>query len=78
MYEMLLKQYMRNLDKLNTDIDNCYSLFIGQYSPATEQALTDAKNFKSIQELYNSIGQLKLLEKICYNYQSYKFALVRG
>ena len=36
MYQMLLKQYMINLDKLNTDIDNCCSLFIGQYSPATE------------------------------------------
>ena len=77
-YQIDLKQYPGNSNKFNGDLKKCYSLLIGQCSPTMEQIVSGDKDFKAIKEKSDSIGLLKLIEKICDNYQYHEFATLGG
>ena len=64
MYQLQLKQYSENSNKLNGDLDKYYIFLIGQYSLIMEQSLLEKKDFKEIKENSDSIFFLKLIDKI--------------
>ena len=43
-----------------------------------EQTLLEDKKIKVVMENSDSIGLIKLIEKICYNYQSHEFDPLGG
>ena len=59
---------MFDLMKSNDNLEKCFSLLIGQYSPSTEQSLSGGKEYDVIKEKYDAIGLIKFIERICYNY----------
>ena len=72
-YSLYLKQYMTDLTKFNSDLEKAFSIIIGQCSPAMEQSLAGEKEFKNIKETSETIGLIKMIERICCNYQSHEF-----
>ena len=77
-YQINLKQYMTDLNKFNSDLIKIFSLLIGQCSPSMEQSLAGEKEFSIIKEKSESIPLIKMIERICYNYQSHEFAPLGG
>jgi len=77
-YQLYLKQYLSDGTKFNSDIEKLFSLLLGQCSPSMEQSLAGEKNFKNIKEKSGSITLIKVIERICYNYQSHEFVPLSG
>lgn len=49
-----------------------------QRSPLMVQSLAGRKDFKSVKEVSKSIALIKIIERICYNYQLYELAPLVG
>ena len=77
-YQLKLKQYLSDINKYEETLETCYSILLGQCSPAVEQALEGNKTFQSIRSTSNSIALLKLIEQIAYNYQSHEYGPLAG
>ena len=73
MYQISLKQYVTDLSMYNDNLEKCYSVIIGQCSPAIEQDLEGDDSFPPIKLASDSIGLIKILERICYSYQSHEY-----
>ena len=73
MYQINLKQYVSDLTKYNDNMEKWYSVIIGQCSPAIEQELEAHDSFLTIKVASDSIGLIKILERICYSYQSHEY-----
>ena len=78
MYQVNLKQYVSDLAIYDDNLETCYSVIIGQCSPAIEQDLEANDSFLPIKISSDSIGLIKLLECICYNYQSHEYPPLGG
>ena len=76
MYQIELKQYIGDLTKYNDSLEKHFSEILGKCSPAMEQSLESDKAYKNIMEDSDSIGLIKMIECICYNYQSREFPLL--
>ena len=72
MYQMQLKQYVSDLARYEDNLEKCYSVIIGQCSPSIEQDLEADASFLTIKIASDSVGLIKLLERICYSYQSHE------
>ena len=72
-YQIRLKQYLSDIGKYNADLEKCFSIIIGQCSPAMEQSLAANNKFEGIKSASNSIALIKILEHICFNYQSHEY-----
>ena len=72
-YQLQLKQYVSDKSKYTDDLQKCFSMIIGQCSPAVEQNLEADDSYAAIKESSNSIELIKLLEKICYSYMAHEF-----
>ena len=72
-YQIMLKQYLGDISKYNDSLEKCFSIIIGQCSPAMEQSLTANAKFAAIKSSSNSIALIKLLEQICFHYQSHEY-----
>ena len=72
-YQIELKQYVSDKTKYNDDIQKCFSLIIGQCSPAVEQNLEAEDTFDDMKTRSSSIELIKLLEKICYSYRAHEY-----
>ena len=77
-YQLYLKQYLSDVTKFNSDIEKLFNLLLGQCSPSMELSLAGEKNYKNIKEKSDSIVLIKVIEHICYNYQSHEFASLSG
>ena len=77
-YQLKLKQYLSDVNKYEENLETCYSILLGQCSPAVEQALEGDKSFKVIRSTSNSISLLKLIECIAYNYQPHEYGPLAG
>ena len=78
MYQISLKQYVTDLSMYNDNLEKCYSVIIGQCSPAIEQELEGDDSFPPIKLASDSIGLIKILERICYSYQSHEYPPLRS
>ena len=72
-YQIKLKQYISDLSKYTDSLEKCFSEIMGQCSPGMEQALEGEGTYASIEAISDSIGLIKMLERICYNYQSHEY-----
>ena len=72
-YQHELKKYIENKAKYHENIQKCFTIIIGQCSPDIEQLLTSEETFDSLKEAYDSIGLIKLLEKVCYSYHTHEY-----
>jgi len=72
-YQHELKKYIDNKAKYHEDIQKCFTIIIGQCSPDIEQLLTTEESYDTIKNMYDSIGLIKLLEKVCYSYHAHEY-----
>ena len=72
-YQEELKRYVSDKARYVKDMQNCFSIIIGQCSPAVEQNLESEDTFKDIKNRSDSIALMKLLEKLCYNYKPHEY-----
>ena len=73
MYQLQLKKYIDRATKLDDDIQQIFSIILGQYSPGMEQTLLAIKGYNLMKEEVDSIKLIKNIEKIYYNYQPYEY-----
>jgi len=73
-YQIDLKQYKSDKTIYNENLQKCFTIIMGKYSPSMEQALDLEVMFKGMKEKSDSILLTKLLERICYSYQSHEYA----
>ena len=66
-YSLCLKQYMTDLTKFNSDLEKFFGLILGKCSPSI-QSLAGEKEFNLIKETSKSIGLIKMIKRVCYNY----------
>jgi len=69
-YQHELKKYIDNKNK--DDMQKCFTIIYGQRSPDIEQLLRSENTFETLKTKYDSIGLIKLIEKLCYNYHAHK------
>ena len=67
-----LKKYTDNKNKYKDNMQKCFTIIYGQYSPDIEQFLKLEKTFDTPKTNYNSIGLIRLIEKLCYNYHAHE------
>ena len=72
-YQLELKQYVTDKAKYNDDIQICFNLIMGQCSPSVEQNLEADESFAQLKESSDSIGLMRLLETLCYNYRAHEY-----
>ena len=72
-YQLEMKQYVSDKAKYHNDLQKCFNIIMGQCSPAIEQDLKAQPTYKGIKDKSDSISLLKMLETICYNYQSHEY-----
>ena len=72
-YQMELKQYISDKTKYNSDIQKCFNIIMGQCSPTVERNLIGDDSFTNIKDTSDSIGLIKLLEKVCYSYRAHEY-----
>ena len=72
-YQIQLKQYIGDLAKYTDNLEKCFSVILGQCSPAMEQSLESDTKYKTVKQESDSIELIKMLERICYNYQSHEY-----
>ena len=63
-YQIKLKKYINDLSKYDENLEKCYSVIIGQCSSAIEQTLEGDDKFMSIKLASDSIGIIRILERI--------------
>ena len=73
MYQIQLKQYLADASKYNENLERCFGIIMGQCSPSMEQSLMANENFVELKSKSDSIGLIKLIEAICYSYQSHEY-----
>ena len=54
-------------------MQKCFTIIIGQCSPDIEQLLTAEESYDTLKDAYNSIGLIKLLEKVCYSCYAHEY-----
>lgn len=72
-YQINLKQYVNDMSKYDNNLEKCYSIIIGQCSLAIKQDLEADRSFLPVELVSDSIGLIKILERICYSYQSHEY-----
>ena len=77
-YQINLKQYISDVENFHSDLEKCFSLLPGQCSPSMEQTLAGEKDYQTIKEQSDSIGLIKMIERVCYNYQLHEYAPLGG
>ena len=73
-YQIDLKQYKSDKTIYNENLQKCFTIIMGQCSPSMEPALESEVMFEGMKEKSDSILLIKLLEIICYSYQSHEYA----
>ena len=69
---------MSDITIFNDNLEKYFSLLLDQCSPSMEQSLAGGKKYEKIKENYDIIELIKLIERICYNYQLHKFTPLGG
>ena len=64
---------MDRSSKLDDDLQQIYNIVIGQCTPGMEQSLAAIPEFEIVKEDASSVDLLKLIERICYNYQPHEY-----
>ena len=72
-YQVELKQYITDKTKYRDDMHKCFNIVMGQCSPAVEQNLEAEETFSNLKNKSDSIGLIKLLEKLCYSYKAHEY-----
>ena len=70
-YQHELKNYIKSKVKYNYSLTKCFTIIIRQCSPDIEQLLKSEETYGSLKNTYDSIGLMKLLEKVCYSYHAH-------
>ena len=76
LYQFDMNQYIEDTSNFNGNLKKWYRLPIEKCGSSMDRTLLGDKNFKQIKETSDSIGLFKVIEKVCYNYQSHNFALL--
>ena len=72
-YQVELKQYITDKNKYKAEIQRCFNIIMGQCSPTVERNLEGDDSYAELRSKADSIGLIKLLEKICYNYRAHEY-----
>ena len=72
-YQIEIKKYVDRKNKLDDDIQQIYNIVYGQCSPGMQQKLESDDDFNMIKQNADSVALLKIIERICYNYQPHEY-----
>ena len=72
-YQEEMKRYVSDKAKYLKDMQDCFDIIMGQCSPAVEQNLESEDTFAEIKRKSDSIGLIKLLESLCYNFKPHEY-----
>ena len=72
-YQSEFKKYINSKFKYGEDLQKYSTIILGQYSPKTEELLKAKETYDDLKIKYDSIGLLKLVEKLCYSYHAHKY-----
>ena len=72
-YELGLKRYIDWESEFKDNIQKAYNIIISQCSLFIERALGSEPSFNKIKQTSDSAGLIKMLDSMCYNYQSYEY-----
>ena len=75
-YQIKLKKYIDNMLNNTDNLQLCFTTIIGQNSHDIEQLLKSETTFDDPKKRYDSVGLMKLIEKLCFNYHAHEYTLL--
>ena len=73
-YESKVKELIKKDMKIDSDLEAMYSVVWGQCTQGMQASIKTQETYDNIKSTMNTIELLKIIKKICYNFQEVKYS----